>query len=227
MQLPFTNEQFLEVIARYNAAVWPGPLVFYALAGLLIFWGVRSSRSSDRWVSGTLALLWAWMAVVYNWMFFTDINPAAWAFGALFLLQAVAFFWAGVRSDGARSNRLSFQFEPDLYGITGGVFLAYALIAYPVLGALAGHGYPQGPTFGLPCPTTIVTFGLLLWADGRVPWWVVAVPAVWSLLGLSAALQLGMHEDFGLLVAGVGGSAMILLKNRRRGGAVSEIRAAT
>lgn len=210
VQLPFTTDQFLEVIARYNAAVSPMPFLFYGLAALLIFWGVRSSRMSDRWVGGTLAGLWAWMAVVYNWLFFTDINPAAWLFGGLFLVQAVVFLVAGVTSD-----RLSLRFRPDLYGITGGVFLAYGLVVYPILGALAGHGYPQGPTFGLPCPTTIATFGLLLWSVRRVPWWVMVVPTVWALIGTSAAFQFGMPEDYGLFVAGVGGIAMIALKNRR------------
>lgn len=213
VQLPFTTDQFLEVIARYNAAVSPMPFLFYGLAALLIFWGVRSSRMSDQWVGGTLAVLWAWMAVVYNWLFFTDINPAAWLFGGLFLVQAVVFVVAGVTSD-----RLSFRFRPDLYGITGGVFLAYALVVYPILGALAGHGYPQGPTFGLPCPTTIATFGLLLWSARSVPWWVMVVPTVWALIGTSAAFQFGMVEDYGLLVAGVGGIALIALKNRRLAG---------
>lgn len=212
MQPPFTTEQFLEVILRYNSAVWPMPLVFYGLAALLIIWGVRRSGRSDRWASGTLALLWAWMAVVYNWIFFTSINPAAWFFGALFLLEALALLVAGVRTD-----RLSFRFEPDLYGLAGGAFLAYALVVYPILGALAGHGYPEGPTFGLPCPTTIATFGLLLWADRRVPWWVIAVPALWALIGTSAAFQFGIPEDYGLLVAGVAGTVMILIKNRRLG----------
>jgi hypothetical protein len=76
-------------------------------------------------------------------------------------------------------------------------------VAYPLLGYAAGHRYPATPTFGLPCPTTIFTLGLLLWADRPMPRWLLAVPIAWSALGASAALQLGVPEDLGLVAAGV------------------------
>jgi Family of unknown function (DUF6064) len=43
----------------------------------------------------------------------------------------------------------------------------------------------------------IFTFGLLLWTDARMPKWVLVVPLLWSVLGLSAATTLGMVEDLG------------------------------
>ena len=62
----------------------------------------------------------------------------------------------------------------------------------------------QGPMFGVaPCPTTIFTIGMLLLASGS---WVAElsiIPFAWSLVGLAAALQLGIPEDFGLPVAGL------------------------
>ena len=39
--------------------------------------------------------------------------------------------------------------------------LGGALVAYPVLSAMLGREFPEMPTFGLPCPTTIFTLGLL------------------------------------------------------------------
>jgi hypothetical protein len=209
MQPPFTARQFLDVMARYNDAVWPAQIVFYVLAALLIYWAVRSSGGTDRWISVVLAFFWAWMGIVYHWVFFTDINPAARLFGGLFVIQALAFAVAAARAS------LSFRFAPDAYGIVGALLIGYALLVYPMLGALAGHGFPVGPTFGLPCPTTIVTFGLLLWAAGRVPWWLVVIPALWSLVGGSAAFQFGIPEDYGLVVAGVVGTVMIVARNRR------------
>ena len=209
MQTPFTTEQFLEVILRYNEAVWPMPLVFYLVAGLLIWHAARPAGRS-RWATLVLGFLWAWMGVVYHWFFFTAINPAAWAFGAFFVLQGLLFVLADLQG-------LSFRFEGDGYGWIGALFMVYALILYPVLGAAGGHGYPDGPTFGLPCPTTIVTFGVLLWASRRVPVWLVVIPALWSLVGASAAFQFGIPEDYGLLVVGVVGTVMVLVKNRRLG----------
>lgn len=62
---------------------------------------------------------------------------------------------------------------------------------------------PAMPTFGLPCPTTIYTLGLLLWAERPMPRWLLTVPLAWSVLGASAARQLGVWEDLGLVAAGV------------------------
>jgi hypothetical protein len=210
VQAPFTTEQFMEVMLRYNDAVWPMQIALYLLAAALVYLAARGADRGDRWVAGMLAFLWAWMGIAYHWVFFTAINPAAWVFGAFFVLQAALFLLVGVSWD-----RLRFSFEPDVYGWTGAVFLLYALVAYPILGGLAGHGFPDGPTFGLPCPTTIATFGVLLWAVRRVPGWLVAIPAIWSLIGTGAALQFGIPEDYGLLVAGVVGTVLVLLKNRR------------
>ncbi|HSK17957.1 MAG TPA: DUF6064 family protein [Longimicrobiales bacterium] len=210
MNPPFTTGQFLGVIGRYNAAVWPAQILFYLLAGLMIYWATRASRTADRQVSLLLAFFWAWMGIVYHWIFFTSINPAAWVFGVLFVVQALVFLRAGVTED-----RLRFRFRRDAYGLTGAVFLGYALILYPLLGAREGHPYPYGPTVGLPCPTTIATFGLLVWASGRVPLRVAVIPLLWSLIGASAAFQFGIREDYGLLVAGVLGTVMIVVKNRR------------
>ena len=209
MQAPFTTEQFMEVMLRYNEAVWPIQIAFYVLGAALIYLAARDSERGDRWVLWMLTFLWAWMGIAYHWVQFTVINPAAWVFGAAFVLQAMAFVAVGVRDD------LDFSFEVDAFGIIGALFLGYALVLYPIFGAMAGHAFPDGPTFGLPCPTTIATFGVLLWATNRVPVWLLVVPALWSLIGTGAALQFGIPEDYGLLVAGVLGTVLVLVKNRR------------
>jgi hypothetical protein len=210
MNPPFTVEQFLGVFSRYNQAVWPAQIALNAVALLVITLAARPRAGSARWISGLLALLWAWMGIVYHWTFFRAINPAAILFGALFLLQAGVLF-----TDGVLRRGLAFRARADPFGLTGAVLITYALLVYPLLGALAGHGYPRGPTFGVPCPTTIFTFGILLWADGPVPLRAVAIPAAWSVLGLSAALSFTIVEDLGLLVSGVVGTALIVVKNRR------------
>jgi hypothetical protein len=82
------------------------------------------------------------------------------------------------------------------------VLVAYALVGYPLLGSLAGHRYPQVPTFGVPCPTTIFTLGVLLW-HGERSWLVLAIPLAWTAIGTVAALQLSVPQDFGLGAAGL------------------------
>jgi hypothetical protein len=157
-----------------------------------------------------LGFLWLWIGVVYHLIHFTSINNAAYIFGVLFILQGFIFIYAGIVKD-----HLSFNYQTNIYGITGAVFLLYALILYPVLGHLFGHIYPKSPTFGLPCPTTIFTFGLLLWTDKKIPKYVLVIPFLWSIVGFSAAVNLKVYEDFGLLVAGIIGTVLILLSERK------------
>ena len=153
-------------------------------------------------------MFWIWIGLVYNFCFFSAINRTALIFAAFFLLQGILFFIAGVWK-----NTLSFHFRPELAEVTGGVFLIYAIVIYPILGYWLGHRYPAAPTFGLPCPTTIFTFGMLLWTDLRVPLYLLAIPLAWSLVGFWAAISLGMIEDYGLLVAGLSGSTLLILRN--------------
>jgi hypothetical protein len=195
--MPFDAAQFFAVFARYNAAVWPAQIVLAALAVGTVGLALRSRPWSDRAVAGVLGLFWIWMGVAYHWLFFRAINPAATLFGAFFVLEGIALVVVG-----GVQRRLHFRFGPTLRGLAGALLLAYALVAYPLLGYAAGHRYPATPTFGLPCPTTIFTLGLLLWAERPMPRALVAVPILWSALGASAALQLGVVEDLGLVAAG-------------------------
>lgn len=208
--MPFTTAQFLDVFARYNQAVWPAQVVLVALAVMAVFLAVRPTPGSGRAVTAVLAFFWAWMGIVYHGLFFARINPAAYLFGLLFVAQGALLAIVAVRRAPA------FRPRADAAGIAGAALVAYALAGYPILGYVLGHRYPAAPTFGLPCPTTIFTIGLLLWTVPRVPWWLLAIPAAWAVVGTSAAASLGMTEDYGLLVAGVVGMGFVLLRHRPR-----------
>ena len=209
--IPFTIEQFLNVFQRYNVAVWPAQVLLYAVGLITIGLALQRRVNLSRSINFVLAFLWLWMGIVYHLLFFSSINEAAYALGAFFILQAFVFVFVGVKA------KLVFRFKPDAYGITGAIFFLYALVAYPVFGYLVGHHYPIAPTFGLPCPTTIFTFGMLLWADRRVPVFVLILPLIWSLIGFWAAVALTITEDFGLLLAGLIGSLLIIYRNFKRG----------
>ena len=207
MQLPFTVEQFLGVFVSYNDTVWPAQIVLNLLGILAIVSCFRASVPS-RLIAAVLAVLWAWTGAVYHLLFFSQINPAAIVFGSLFIVQAGVFAYHGViRGD------LRFGFDNSRQAYAGALLMAYGMVIYPVLGYFLGHRYPASPTFGAPCPTAIFTFGLLLWATGRVKWYMLMVPLAWSLVGFGAAVTLGIREDVGLLIAG-GVAAGILLTKR-------------
>ena len=206
--IPFTVDQFLNVFEQYNVAIWPAQVFLYTIGIFAI--SLVLSRKSDfsKVVSLILSLFWIWMGIVYHLWFFSAINKAAIAFAAFFVLQGILFFIAGVLK-----QQLTFCFTSNLCGIVGSAFLVYALIVYPVFGYWLGHRYPAAPTFGLPCPTTIFTFGMLLWTNRRVPLYVLAVPLAWTFLGFWAAISLGMIEDLGLLMAGLLGSILIIFRD--------------
>jgi hypothetical protein len=191
--LPFTADQFFDVFARYNASVWPAQPILTAggIALAIVAWSGRPK--AGRLVSLGLALLWLWMGVVYHLGFFRAINPAATAFGVFFVAEAVLLLWLG-----AWRGRVGFLRGGGMGRSAGMLLVIYALIVYPVVGLLAGHRYPATPTFGLPCPTTILTLGLLVWSSGPSRVTLALIPLAWAAIGTSAALGLGVVEDLGL-----------------------------
>lgn len=195
MNLPFSREQFFDLFAAYNRAVWPAQLVLVAMAVACLV-HVARRRPSRRVVGYVLAAFWMWMGAAYHLTFFVDINPLAWVFGAAFLVQGALF------AHYSRQDRLVFSFHYSALRPFAFVLVAYSLVGYPALASLAGHTYPAMPTFGLPCPTTIFTLGLLLLARPPVPRVLFIVPLGWSLVGSVAAFKLGVYEDFGLTVSG-------------------------
>ena len=210
MKTPFTVEQFFDVFNNYNEAVFPMQAVFYLLSLFVVYLIIKPKSGTEKIVSGVLALLWLWMGIVYHLVFFTAINNAAYLFGAMFVLQGILFLVTGVFQ-----SKLSFKFRFDIYGISGIALIIFALVFYPMLGNYLGHVYPSSPTFGLPCPTTIFTFGILLMSDRKCPAVIMVIPFLWSVIGFFAAFSFGVLEDTGLLIAGLLTLTLLLVKNKK------------
>jgi hypothetical protein len=207
---PFTQEQFLNVFAQYNNTVFPLQIVFVILGIAALGLAIKRSQFSDKAILLILSFFWFWIGIVYHIIFFSSINPLAYAFGVLFIVEAVLLLYFGVMK-----KQAGFSLTQNTYALIGLLFIVYALIIYPLIGTYLGHGYPRLPTFGLPCPTTIFTFGIFLMADKRFPLFLLVIPLIWSVIGFFAALSLGISEDYMLLVAGVVGTALIVMKNRK------------
>ncbi len=127
MGLPFTVEQFFDVFARYNVALWPAPVALTALAALCVLALFSRWRWRGVLVSAVLAVLWLWGTA----------------------------------------------------------------------------------TFGLPCPTTLFTIGVLAWLEAPYPRSVLAVPMLWCLVGVQAAFLLDMPADLALAPAAL--TAFVLM----------------
>lgn len=209
--MPFTIDEFLGVFADYNQTIWPFQFAFYAAAFIILYLIVKR-ESSNKIISGLLAFFWIWTGAVYHIIFFAEINPAAYAFGAIYIIEGLLLIKAGIID-----RKLEFANRYNYKGIIGWIFIAYALIVYPILNSMFGHVYPKMPTFGLPCPTTIFTFGVLLLTIRKVPAYLIGIPLIWSIVGISAAMNLKVYEDIGLIIAGILGSAIIILEKRAEG----------
>jgi hypothetical protein len=191
VNLPFTVDQFFAVFAEYNQSFWPIALVLWVASAALLAAAWSAPAAWSRALSTLLAMQWLWSGVAYHALLFTNINPAAWLFAALFVIQGGLLVW--------RSREVRFFSTPGARNAIGMALSSYAL-AYPLL-TVVMHGYPATPTFGVPCPTAILTVGALLTA--RRPFALAAIPVLWGFIGGSAALLFAVWPDYVLLGAGV------------------------
>ena len=183
MLLPFTRDQFLDVFAAYNEYLGPVVVVLWLATVCALVPLFLDRPAAARLIGLVLTVHWAWAALVYHAAFFSRINPAAWLFSGLFLTQAILFGWHTIvrgrlrLSRGRSARHWISQF-----------LLIYAL-AYPFLALAEGNDLPRSPTFGVPCPTTILTIGLLLTAES-LPITITVIPILWAFIGGSAAFLL-------------------------------------
>ena len=196
MRLPFTQQEFLDVLVR----ITPRPGLSSLRSWVVTFaFGVSVVRGQARSVtlSALAAVHWTWSGLVYHAAFFTDINPAAWLFAGLFLLEAFAFVWFGMVR-----RTLVFELGHTARSAVAVALFAYSL-GYPFLVLASGHDAPRAPLFAVPCPTTLFTAALLLTAVRPAPVTVFAIPVMWAVVAGTAALALGVTPDLMLFVAAV------------------------
>jgi hypothetical protein len=204
--MPFSVDAFLDVFAAYNSALWPFALLLWIATMAALVAGIER-RDAGAWTFGLLAFQWAWSAIAYHIVFFTRINPAAWLFAVVFLAEAVALLWYGVvherlqltSDSGATRSRIAYA------------FVGYGLL-YPLVVMMTGHSFPRMPTFGVPCPTTLVTIGFLMLVP-KPPAAVIAVPLLWTAIAGTSAWLLRMPADLALLAAG--GALLVHVASRR------------
>jgi hypothetical protein len=194
MRLPFTADQFFGVFRLYNEAVWPMQVILTALALLCVVLVAWPRSWSNTFVSAVLAFLWAWLAFAYHLLFFARINPVAYGFAAVSAVGAGVFLWCGVHRGAMRCAMR----KRDGRTALGVMLVGYALAVYPLLSIFTGHRYPGMPTFGLPCPTTIFTIGMLTLIKSPQPRMVMIVPVLWCVVGVQAAFLLGVPQDLAL-----------------------------
>jgi hypothetical protein len=196
MNLPFTGSQFLEVFGLYNSALGWAVLLLWATTfvfAALWWWGVLYL---DKWLSLLLAFQWLWSGAVYHLVYFSAINPAAYLFGVFFIVQAVLFYWYG-----AYKGRLHFVAGMAGWNLIGAALVIYSLV-YPFLGMILGFQYPRMPSFGVPCPVTLLSAGFLLTTSPPAPRPLLVIPITWTIIAGTAAVLFDVYMDWALFIAG-------------------------
>jgi hypothetical protein len=214
--------QFLAAFGRADTTAWPMQLVWYAAAVAMVGLALWPAR---RWSSPLICALgaayFAWIGIGYFAWLSPGINlSAVWA--AVFTLQAVLLVVAGV----ARRD-LVIRPRWDLSSGLGAVFIAYALIGYPLAGVLGGHALRVVPLFGVsPCATVTFFFGLLLWAVPPAPAYLLWVPLAWALTAAPPNMATGVVVDYGMLAAALITTGWIIWRDRAAGPAWHTVTAA-
>jgi len=158
-----------------------------------------------------LSSLWIWNGAVTLLMFFTGFHAQYYLWGVVWMLQGLAICYTGIYK-----KQLNFRIKKDGYTLTGLIFIFYALVAYPLIGAWLGHPFPKGPMFGTaPCPTVIFTFAVFLFSETRINPSLIYFPLLWAVMSLYPIIGMGIYADIGELIAAVVAFAFIKIRNKK------------
>jgi hypothetical protein len=209
MKAPFTTSQFFKVFETYNTSVFPLQviIILFFLAALWFLHSKKPIRS--HLMGGFLAFLWLWTGVVYHVVFFTSINKAAYGFGFLFILQGL-FFIVEVLI----RNKLIFRIERNWQSYLGYFFIVFGLLIYPVISLLQTGAWSKTISLGLPCPSTILSFGILMLTGRRFSKYLLIIPSLWAVIGTSAAINFGIYQDYAMLAAAVTANLVLLTRKK-------------
>lgn len=211
MKTPFTIDQFFEIFEKYNSSVFPFQIIIIIIGIATLFLIHSPKEIKNKLITGFLGFLWLWIGIVYHIAFFSSINKAAYAFGGLFIIQGVFFVIELFR------ERLKFAFRGSAREYLGYFFIIFGLIIYPVISYLLEDSFARTISLGLPCPTTIMTFGFLMLTGARFPKYLLIIPTVWAIVGTGAATSFGVYQDYVMLVSAIIANIYLLKRKKTVG----------
>lgn len=205
-----TPEQWYATFGSYNSTWFSVLIVLWVLliiSTLFIF--VKPGKQSQRLLKTSLALIFAWNAIVF---FFSYMKSSAIQGGVPMLLLSILLI-----VDIAR-RRFTFKLPEKNWRKYVTIFLIFwSTILYSILGWLSGHPYPNGPFLMAPCPTVIFTIALFSTcvssrkADKILFTFMFILLLWWSMYsGLGAPLRNKFYLDFSLFAAGIYGIIMLI-----------------
>jgi hypothetical protein len=200
--------EFFMIIAVYNSVYLVAIILTIVLGIIAVIFAMKKTAYSDQIVSLILAFLWLWVGIVFGFisfgawtpiMFGVPIPGFGYFFGLTFTIQGLFFLYFGVYR-----KSLSFRFQQNLLGYLGLILIIYAIAIYGLIGFVTGYPFPFYPLFGTsPCPVSIFTIGLFLWADKRISPIVLIIPLVHGLIAFVPVIGFGIYADIILVLSGL------------------------
>lgn len=210
--LSYTAEVLQSVLAQYNAALWPGQVLVYALLLGALYLLANPNAWSSRAIAALLAASWLWVGVVYYLDRLAAIDFSAPLYGGGFLLQALLLLWLGLLG-----QRVSFAIRQTPAGYAGLAAVCAAVFLMPLLSLLTGPSLATVQMAGLtPLPTVFLTVGFLLLAAERIRLLLAVVPLLWALAHTATAWTLGLMLETALTALCLIGLGLLVWKRRNR-----------
>ncbi|WP_454021141.1 DUF6064 family protein [Azospirillum sp. Marseille-Q6669] len=204
--LLFSPRTYWRLIERHNEALWPAHVLLLLVGAAILLGLIRPRPWSHRGVAWTSAVLWAWLAWSFLWERYATINWAASYVAPLFALQSILLALIG--------SRLRWSLSWNGRALAGLALFLYALALHPLAAFLVGRTLRGAEVFGItPDPTAIATIGLVMMAEGRWSWLLLAMPMAWCLASWATLHSLGAPEQWVLLGAAL--AALIPVARRR------------
>ncbi|NKB58775.1 MAG: hypothetical protein GKS00_20795 [Alphaproteobacteria bacterium] len=213
--IPFSRDVFLDLVAQYNALLWPAQIAALLLGLVVLYFSIRTHDGNSRFPVLIVAVSWLAVGIGYFALHFSTLNWAAWLSAALFVTQALLLVWTGVIRSGFRLH-----YDNDIASQIGVALLAFAIAGYPLLGLATGTGTAALPIVGIdPGPTVLLTWGFLLLSTTPAPLVLAVIPFIAACVGAAAGWLIDLPADLVLPPAAVAGLWLILAKRRRYRGA--------
>ena len=202
----FSIVDFLLVLENYNLSIWPLQIFAYLLIIIALFFSFKSTNYSTKIVLSILSFFWLFNAIVFSIIFWSPSHIFGYIFGVFCFIQGILFIHS------IRKSNIAIGYANKITTIIGVLFVIYATIGYQIFGYYLGHIYPKFFPVGLvPCPTTILTFGIFLIIN-NIQLKYIIIPLFISIGGFLAAYN-GVYEDVGLIITGILGSILLIQSN--------------
>jgi hypothetical protein len=101
------------------------------------------------------------------------------------------------------TERLRFSYGTQIKDYIAYILIAYGLIIYPVIIFFVEGSFCETIVLGLPCPSTIFTFGLIILTTQKFPKYLLIIPSIWAVIGLSAAIHIGVIQNVMIIISAI------------------------